>query len=422
MPAATPALRWLIGLCACVLGALLFVRGAGEIYTAFSGAPADLEIDLRLARAFRDGYSPYTPEGARRANLDRKPSDLGHPPSTVFWALPLTGFGDIQAKTILGLLCISLLLLEIVTMTRDLRSPIPLPVSWLVFAFVTSSEFFAYHLRVGQISALIGFGFFVAWMGIRSGDDWLSGIALGAVCSLKPFPGVVVLPFLVWKRFKVAASALGIYLLISAFMTTRFGLESWILFMQQQKPVADIWMDSIQNQSLHGIVMRLFQPSCGPHGPVLRIAAVLSSAISLVLIGGGCFLAYRMPRTRHNHELLLAGFVPLAMFTSQWSWEHYNVILVVPFAILVSQLAGDWKRGASRAWVILGAASLVGVLAAVRIPIFIKRALQKSVRAGDHALHLKLHVFEALNSAPVVLLLAVAFAMIIARLRAAPRG
>lgn len=410
-------LRWVVGTIAVVLGLLWFIEGAARIRMQWTQFPWDFNVDWRLARAYVDGYNPYTPEGAHRAGLDHGPSELGHPPSTAFWALPLVALDVKVASGVLGLLCLSLLAFQVVTMTRELACPNPLPVAWLGFSFVMSCEFFAYHLVVGQISEVIGFCFFLTWLAIRHDDEWLAGIALGVACSLKPFPGVVVLLLLILKRYRAVASAIAIYAGVSLVMTVRFGWKSWPLFLEKQKAVADMWLDSVQNLSLHGIVIHLFRHTCKPHGPVIPAAALISSILSVCLVGGASWIAYRMPKTRADAELLLGAFIPLAMFASQWAWEHYNVILVVPFAIATDRLARKCNEGALRGWIGLGVICLAVVLYAARMPVGIKQSLQDAVRRGDQAQHFRLHVYEALNSAPLVLLLILMTVLVLIRLR-----
>jgi hypothetical protein len=219
---------------------------------------------------------------------------------------------------------------------------------------------------------------------------------------------VLVLLFLVWKRFIVVGTSVATYGAIALYMTSRFGWRSWPLFLEKQKAVADFFLDSIQNQSLHGIVMHLFRPTCGPHSPVIQAATLVSTALALALISAACFVARRSGKTERDQQLLFAGFVPLAMFTSQWSWEHYNVILLLPFSILACELSALWRAGGSRLVVAVSATGLAVVLYAAFLPVETKVVLQQAVRAGDRSKHFSLHLHEALNSAPLVLLLLVA--------------
>lgn len=408
---------WIVRAGAAALGLLWLAQGVTHIRDALTHTPWDFTVDYRLARAYLEGYSPYTPDGAHRAGLDHRPSDLGHPPSTAFWALPFA-LGDVKTgATALALLCTALLAVEIVTLARNLSPRSPAITAWLGFTYVVSSDFFAYHVRVGQISQIIGFCLFLTWLAVRNDRQWLAGVALGIACSLKPFPGVVGLLLLVQKRYRAVAIAVALYAAVSLVMTARFGWSSWLLFLDVQKAVANDWLDSIQNQSLHGIITHLYRPTCLPHGPVIRAATLLSSALSLFLVGAACWLARRAPRTRDDAELLVAAFIPLAMFTSQWAWEHYNVILVVPFAVAASRLAIAWREGKRRPWVSAGAACLLFALAAARLPMAIKQSLQRAVRGGNESRHVLLHVFEALNSAPLVLLVIVTWTLVITRLR-----
>lgn len=406
-----------LGALAIALGLYWFIRGAGPLRAAFGGIPWDFEIDWNLARAFLDGFNPYTPEGAKRAHLDKMPSQLGHPPSTAFWALPFVSLDLHTATFALGLLCITLVAVQMFVTMREIAAPMPAILAWLGFTFVISASFFPYHVSVGQISAWIGFCFFLSWLGIRRDDDRLAGIALGAAFSLKLFAGVAAVHFFARRRYRVLAFAAGVFAFIAALMASRMGWSAWPLFFEKQKAHADQWLPSLQNLSLHGIVSHLFLRTCEPRGPVVREAMMISSALSGLLIGATYWLASQLPRSRDDDELSFGTFVLVAMFTSQWAWEHYNVILVVPFAILVSRVARARIWETSPGGTLAAASAFAAFLYSMRIPRELKDLAQHAVRAGDRTRHLELHVYEALNSAPLVILLTMALTLLVLRVR-----
>lgn len=369
----------------------------------------DLDVDLLTARAFLAHYNPFTPEGAVRSGLSASgPAGNGHPPTTSFWFLPLTRMDSHTAGAALAWLCILLLLLQLAATLTVLRCPAPLASAWLGLTFVLGCSFLKYHLAVGQISALIAFLYFVGWYAGRTGqtrDDWLAGAALGAACTLKMFPGLMIVLFLLATRWRVLAGAGVVYLTIAAIMTAGFGLSSWPLFLAQQAPIANLWMGSIQNQSIHGIVLRLFTPVCVPHGPVLLAATLISVAISLILIAGAIWLVRRTVRAG-GFDLAYALFIVLSTVTSQWTWEHYTVIYVLPVLLLGNELVGRWRvrrqRGAVGALLFI----LTFVVASWRIDMDTKRHLQLLVHQGNRQQHLLLHLYDVLNWAPALVLLA----------------
>jgi hypothetical protein len=402
-------IRRLYVLVASLVGLVFLFHAAPAVDSAFGQMHWDLNVDQLTARAVRDGYNPFTPTGVVRSGLSQVgPAGTGHPPTTFVWFLPLARMSVHEAGAILGWATILLLLLELASILGVLRCPAPLVTTWLAACFVLSCSFMKYHIVVGQISGLIGFLYFVAWTAGRSRSDWLAGMALGVACTLKAFPGLMVLLFLVALRWRVVLASILVYLAVFAAVTVRLGLGSWRFFLAQQAPIADLWMGSIQNQSIHGIVLRLFRPVCEPHGPVLRKATILSTLIGLGLVSAGIWLVRRIVRGV-GFDVAFALFVVLSTVTSQWTWEHYTIIYVLPVSILCAALVTWWRSGQHR----MGAAAMLtlagGVVASWAIDIYTKVELQGAVSRGASGRHVRLHVFDALNWAPGLVLLGMLF-------------
>lgn len=369
----------------------------------------DLDVDLLTARAFLAHYNPFTPEGAVRSGLAASgPAGNGHPPTTSFWFLPLAQMDSRTAGAALAWVSVLVLLLQLAATLNLLRCPAPLVSAWLGLTFILGCSFLKYHLAVGQSSALIGFLYFVGWYAGRTGktsDDWLAGAALGAACTFKMFPGLMMVPFLLAFRWRVLVGGAAVYLTVAAIMTAGFGLSSWPLFMAQQAPIANLWMDSVQNQSIHGIVLRLFTPVCVPHRPVLMAATLISITVSLMFIAGAIWLVRRTVRAG-GFDLAYALFVVLSVVTSQWTWEHYTVIYVLPVLLLGNELVGRWRVRQQRRAVGALLFILTAVVASWRIDMETKRHLQLLVHQGSRQQHLLLHLYDVLNWAPALVLLA----------------
>lgn len=395
---------------ASFLGLALLIQAVPPLDRAFGDGHADLNVDILTARAFLEHYNPYTAEGTLRSGLAPVgPTGHGHPPTTSFWFLPLAGKTVHTAGAILGWLTILTLPLELAAILGALRFPAPLVSAWLASCFVLSCSFMRYHIQVGQISGLIGFLYFVAWLGGRRGDDVLAGAALGVACTLKAFPGLMVLSFLLALRWRAVAASLAVYLGVAAYMTAGFGVSSWKLFFSQQGPIADMWMCSIQNQSIHGIVLRMFRPVCGPHGPLIQEATIISTVLAMLLLAAGIWTVRRLVRTRRGFDAAYALFVVLSMVTSQWTWEHYTIIYVLPVLILAATLAETWRAGRHRGAAAAMFLILCAVVASWRINLDTKARLQAEYMRGATGRHLWLHVHDVLNFAPGLVLLAMLF-------------
>lgn len=385
-----------------VLGAVLLAVAIGRIQRASTlNIPADLVGDHRIAGAFRDGYSPFSVEGARRAGLaELGPTGLGHPPTTSFWFLPLARLPVGTARQVLAWLDLATLLVEVAVAALLLGWPRGPAV--LLAGLVANAPFFVYLVVLGQVSQLIAFACFLAWWALRRGHPAAAGAALGAACTIKLFPAILVLWLALTRRWRALGAAAAAYLIVAAVMTARFGLESWRVFFATQGEVANAWVANVSNQSLHGVVQRLLaSPACELPGRVAPEALVLSSLLSLALL----ILAAR--RTREDGsparlDLAFAAFAILSMVTSQWAWPHYNVLLVLPAMIVAAAL-----RGADRVLRWTGAVVLAGLLFSWSIDPRAPAALQNALWRGDRQAHLPLHAVEILGWAPALLLLGV---------------
>ena len=204
----------------------------------------------------------------------------------MIWFVPLVTRVDLPtAHLVIGWLTMWVILLELAVLFSVLAVPAPLASAWLAFKFVLSLSLFAYHLQVGQLSAFIGFLVFAAWVAARRSDDVLAGVALGIACTLKLFAGVIVLPFVVWRRWRLVGAAAVVYL--GAVLTTVLwiGPSNWVYWLGVQRPIADYWLGHIQNQAISGVVQRLFRPLCGPYGPVVPAGMTITIALTVLLIG-----------------------------------------------------------------------------------------------------------------------------------------
>jgi Glycosyltransferase family 87 len=405
LPGKAPFLKRLYIGSAIVIGIVLFASAIPGLRNAFRRTPWDLNVDYLSAQAYLQHYSPFTPEGAKRSGVAiAGPAGLGHPPTNSFWALPLAGMDIHTAGRVLGGITLVLVLLEAFVAMRLLEFPAPLATAWVATAYLAGCSFMDYHLGLGQISGPIGFLFFVAWWAARKGNDVLAGMAVGAACTLKLFPGVMVIFLLVTRRWRAVAAAIAFYLVIAAVMTARFGLAAWMRFLSVQSAVADFWMGNIQNQSIHGIVTHIFEPVCVAHGPVNHRAMVVSTALSIALLVAASRWTSRHHRQRF--DLSFALFTTLSVLMSQWVWEHYAIIYLLPVLVLAAELRRRW-RDQNRVAASAMAFALLAIVASWRLDVHTKQELQRAVQSGRLDHHLQLHVFDVLNWAPGILLLGI---------------
>jgi alpha-1,2-mannosyltransferase len=352
-----------------LVGASAFLEGLARFVSidfAGQGGHGDAAVDFRAASLFWRDISPYEPEGLRLIGLLRV--GFGHPPTTPFWFLPLADLPYVTMAQIVAWLGLAMTLAQIAIGVVVLRFPLPFATTLLAFGLVTASEPVLEHARVVQLSAWIAFAYALAWCWLRQRRDFSAGLVLGCACSLKLFPGLVVL-YLVWTgRWRAALGAAASFSVISCVMTSRWGFHAWLAFFQQQGDIAERWLGHIRNASLHGIVRRSLSPLCGQATISESALKWTTTLAGLCVLGAAIWLLSRARRRKPDvatFDFSFALVCALSAFLNPWVWEHYSVILFLPVLIatraLVEGTRGDWQR-----WQ-LGALTFGGVIRRVTI-------------------------------------------------------
>jgi len=236
-----------------------------------------------------------------------------------------------------------ILLAHLLTLALELRVPRPHLHTVFVFALVMASSWFGLHLALAQISELIAFFYLLAWLQLRRGRDLEAGMALGLATTLKLFPGLVLVFFLIARRPRVILGSLISYGFVALVMTARYGLASWPLFFSLQGKTADAWAARLENGSLWGIVLRLFYPGCVGTGPVVWYISLIVMALGVALVT----LVWRQSRATISRpgspDLPFVWFTLVSVFLNPWLWEHYFVLYLLPVAVIGVALRRAWK-------------------------------------------------------------------------------
>ena len=414
----TPSRDTVVALFALLVAAWLIASAWPQFKNSLMTFPADASIDWAGARVLVEGKNPYDDENLRRFGMNEE-KGLGHPPTALLWFLPF-GNSDVDemklAWTILTLGWLFLLLMIAVT---ELQFPWPRVTTLCLFGAVLHTSWMDDHFQMAQLSTLIALLYTLAWQFRRRGRDTLAGISLGLACTLKLFPGVVILLLLLEKRVRLAIAAFVTWLALAAAVTLRIGhLHCWQQFLSQTEWYTRYWMAHIRNGAIQGIVQRLHYPVCqygeGLHA-VWRTGSIIASLVSLTLIAGAFFLCRRarIDRLPAAADLSFGTYAVLSLVTNPYVWEHYNVILLLPFLIALRVAFEAVREPMSRRDRARGIAGCVGLgVAAVILSLNVhsKVALWQKVASSfppTPAEHARLHLLEILNWLAPMLILSV---------------
>jgi hypothetical protein len=311
----------------------------------------DAAVDWRAAQLALEGLSPFEPPGSTRIGVAHK--GFGHPPTAPFWFLLFTDFTHPRLGFALAVLALGLLLSSVHWCVRELAFPCPLATTALLFVLLWRLPGVQLHLSVVQISIPIAACSVLAWVLLRRGQDALGGVALGVACTLKLFPGVLVMFLLLRGRLRAVVAAAATWGLVAGVMSWRFGWRAWPQFFEQQGPIAKNWIADAHNASLHGAIRRAFAETCGTPEATEQFLRVLTTATaSTLLVATLVLVEWRRRRHAGAEEFDFSWSLVsvVATFCNPWIWSHYVAMLVLPVLFSVRRL-GAFLRGTWSTWV-----------------------------------------------------------------------
>lgn len=412
---------------AVVVSVPLLVRGLRLLvdHVWSSNGWGDGRVDWGAAQLFLKGQSPFTVEGLKALGLEQY--GFGHPPTTPFWFIPLAPFSVVVMGQILAALAILALLIHVVVCVEELRFPSRLVTVLLVFSLVVGAPWMIEHFHVLQISEFIALAYVLAWHHLRHDRDISAGICIGLACTLKLFPGLMVIYLMLARRWRAVIAAIVSYVPIAVVMTWGYGLRSWALFFSQQGHIADTWLGHIRNASVHGIVLRLLTPTCVAHAAPKTAGTLLATFAALLVLAFTWWVTRHEIRNRQQIDLPFALFTLVSAFLNAWIWEHYRVLLILPVLVAIRTIADTaadgWRRRSNGSaqrptalyWVAIGLATAVVATTIFSLTdgIWEKEVAMREYRrsagmaaAVRHALHVRLHCLEVMNWLPWVLAIA----------------
>ena len=350
----------------CVAVSIVLLRQHLPRYLPFDWVNAhegDALADWRAARLYALDVNPYEPLG-----LEMIVAPMGHPPTTVFWYLPMVDFAKPLAAELSSLVLWFLIVPHLYLCAKTLDWPAPMALTALFTSLLFSTSWFFYHFTVIQFSEVIAFLLLLGWLLLRSGRDALAGIAIGLAATIKFFPGVMIGMLLLGRRWRALFTACATFLVIAGIMTHAFGLKSWPEYFALQKPIAEAWYDSQQNSSLSGLLNQIRSPFCGGGipNPIHSSTPMLASVGAVILFGlaaWACRHHFKVAREIDGKriDLPFALFTLLAVFSNPWVWEHYYVLAIQPLFVVTTQLA-RFARLAYRRWSEMESSNLKFVL------------------------------------------------------------
>jgi alpha-1,2-mannosyltransferase len=239
-------------------------------------------------------------------------------------------------------------------LTRAALSPV-LALGFLVFAPLRTSLYY------GQVDCLILLLLLLACSAYCKRQEYRLGVWISLAILIKPFLAVVLLFLLYRRMFRAVGLATGIQVGALAVSAAVLGPQQILDFVR----VSLYWSSeaiaaSPQNQSLHGLLVRVFNPN-GFTQPLLPVplvgelawVGVLGGAVGLGLI----LLRARAMEPVPERALQFSTAILLALVVSPFLEDIHLVYALVPLIATASVL---WQSAAA-AWARLLPAATLGL-------------------------------------------------------------
>jgi alpha-1,2-mannosyltransferase len=344
LPLLTAIAAWLV-----VLGAICYMV-VRYVVTRVAPPMVDLHVYRDGALAVLNGSPLYSMH-----SLDQLV--FTYPPAAALLAVPLTLVSaQTAAEVWLAMIYIPLAIV-IWFAFRPLLARAG-PYAAAVFAVVLGCCAFLTPLReevrLGQIDIFLVALCLVDCAVAR--PRWPRGVLIGLATAIKLVPGVFIVYLLITGRRKAAGVAAGTFALVSAITWLLIPSDSrlyWTSIIFNSRRLGP--NGQAANQSLRGMIMRLFAPHQPPSALWVAIAVVVA------VLG---FAAARAVHQRGNELGGIAITGLLAALLSPVAWIHHLCWVVIALGVVVGN-GRDWRR-------VLGALGVGGLFASIA-PVWGKR-------------------------------------------------
>jgi len=198
---------------------------------------------------------------------------------------------------------------------------------WLLVAAALAFPPVVGELVLGNVHLVLLGLLTVAWLGIRRGDargEWIAGAAVGIATLVKVFPGVVVLWFLLTRRYRAAAGAAVGAAALAVVALPITGIEPWL---QYPTVLANLGVPLDTRDTLAPTVWL---------APVLGFtpARVLVTIAGLTVLASSAIGSRRGDATSTARSFAIA--VTVSVLIAPALYHHYLALLVLPLLLGLS--------------------------------------------------------------------------------------
>lgn len=311
-------------------------------FSVISGS--DFEQDYMAASNLLNGASIYQGVNA-------------HPPFNALIFSPLTFLPSNVAFILLGGVTLTLVWLCALMIVKGLKLK-----EANTYAIFLCSLLWPPTMAVvclGQSSVLWGGAVTAAWFYEKKDRHVVAGIFIGLAILIKLIPALIVVVWLLNKRWRAALTAATVVLGGFLLMAGLIGFDEIRYFFFTRLPDnAHIWVDFYDNASISGAAEKLFGSDGGwsrslAELPVFSkgIAVFGSAALIMVTMVISCQVPPQQIKGFDDYRTALV--IVAMLLVSPLTWPHYFLVLLLPLTLLLSSSENDSITIQGKTWVLI---------------------------------------------------------------------
>jgi hypothetical protein len=259
-----------------------------------------------------------------------------HPPASVLLVLPFALLEYRAAYVVWNVVSLITLPISLWLLFR----PAGLNLNrWLVLpvvALLLLSNSLSQQVNQGQLNLVLLLLTVVAWSADRTGKPMLAGVMVGLAAAIKLFPGFLVVYFVCQRKWRAVIAMAVTFVAVHAATLVLLGADCFRDYICVVLPRVGAFRDYWPNASITGFWYKLFDGSSAHGIPVLHAPMLTRTGTWLCSLAVVALTVWRCWKARQPNERsqAFAICVVAMLLLSPITWDHYFLLLLVPFAVL----------------------------------------------------------------------------------------
>ena len=294
-------------------------------------------------RVIESRGDPYGPAGTPNLN----------PPNFVVLMTPLAALPPIPAFSIWATCSVISALFALRIIFRELPLSLNMTTATWTFVALAGAAATGALLLTAQIAWLLWGPVTWMWAAARKGQWIPAAVVLGITMSVKPFLGLLLLPFAFKRRWSALIVAVAVALTSFSFGAVVLGFGAFVSWMRAIRGV--YWAGYVFNSSIFGLSSRLLGEGPLPTWGLQPITKAPAWIQPVWIVASVCLIAFtvrqlygRYPTTAKSAERSVdidrefATILSSALLITPLGWIYYHFFLAGPVIAVFTQ--EDWRR------------------------------------------------------------------------------